>query len=126
MRLVWSASALEDRNQIFDYIEKENPRGAIVIDGRISEQVEQLLRFPATGRKGRIQGTRELVIHGTAYIASYLVVIWPAMCLALTFPLTFPLTLRYLPALQSASIGAALASTVLSERLPTGPFVHHV
>jgi toxin ParE1/3/4 len=31
--------------------------------------VEQLLRFPATGRKGRIQGTCELVIHGTAYLA---------------------------------------------------------
>jgi toxin ParE1/3/4 len=64
---------LEDRNEIFDYIEKENPHGATVIDGRISEQVEQLLPFLATGRKGRIQGTREPVIHGTAYIASYLV-----------------------------------------------------
>lgn len=33
MRLAWSASALDDRNEIFDFIGKDNPRRAIVIDG---------------------------------------------------------------------------------------------
>jgi plasmid stabilization system protein ParE len=33
--------------------------------------VEKLKRFPEMGRKGRIDGTRELVITGKPYIAAY-------------------------------------------------------
>ncbi|MET3588379.1 plasmid stabilization system protein ParE [Pseudorhizobium tarimense] len=31
----------------------------------------RLLDFPASGRVGRIAGTHELVINGTAYVAAY-------------------------------------------------------
>lgn len=71
MRLEWSPFALEDRDRIFDYIEQDNPRAAVAVDDRIREQVETLVKFPESGRPGRIEGTRELVINRTPYIASY-------------------------------------------------------
>lgn len=71
MKLEWSRFALEDRNQIFDYIEQDNPRAAVVVDDRIRKQVEALVTFPDSGRPGRIEGTRELVILHTPYIAAY-------------------------------------------------------
>ena len=71
MRLEWSPFAIEDRDGIFDYIEEDSPRAAVVVDDRIRAQVTQLLEFPETGRPGRIEGTRELVISQTPYIAAY-------------------------------------------------------
>lgn len=71
MRLEWSPFALEDRDRIFDYIEQDNPPAAVVVDDRIREQAEGLVRFPESGRPGRIEGTRELVINRTPYIAAY-------------------------------------------------------
>lgn len=71
MRLEWSVFALEDRDGIFDYIEEDSPRAAVVVDDRIRTQVRQLLQFPETGRLGRVEGTRELVISRTPYIAAY-------------------------------------------------------
>ena len=71
MILEWSVLALGDRNAIFDYIEAESPRAAIDIDDRIRETVERLAEFPESGRAGRIDGTRELVISRTPYTAVY-------------------------------------------------------
>lgn len=71
MRLEWSAFAIEDRDAIFDYIEEDSPHAAVLVDDRIRVQVRQLLQFPETGRPGRIEGTRELVISLTPYIAAY-------------------------------------------------------
>jgi toxin ParE1/3/4 len=71
VRLEWSAFAIEDRDGIFDYIEEDSPRAAVVVDDRIRTQVRQLLEFPGTGRPGRIAGTRELVVSRTPYIAAY-------------------------------------------------------
>ncbi|WP_211608433.1 type II toxin-antitoxin system RelE/ParE family toxin [Paraburkholderia nemoris] len=71
MRLEWSAFAMEDRDAIFDYIEEDSPHAAVVVDDRIRVQIRQLLQFPETGRPGRIEGTRELVISRTPYIVAY-------------------------------------------------------
>ena len=71
MRLEWATLALEDRNRIFDYIERHNPSAAVRVDVRIGSQVERLIAFPESGRPGRIEGTRELVIDRTPYIAAY-------------------------------------------------------
>ena|SRR5271170_285970 len=71
MRLEWSAYALADRTVIFDYIEADNPRAAVAVDARIREKVATLARFPESGRTGRIEGTRELVISRTPYIVAY-------------------------------------------------------
>lgn len=71
MRLEWSAFALADREAIFDWVASENPRAAGILDERIEHRIEALLAFPQSGRPGRIEGTRELVIAGTSYIAAY-------------------------------------------------------
>jgi len=71
VKLTWSAFALSDRDAIFTYIEADNPAAAILIDERIVSAARRLLDFPASGRLGRIAGTRELVINGTPYVAAY-------------------------------------------------------
>jgi toxin ParE1/3/4 len=71
VRLEWSQSARFDRKRIYDYIDANNPRAAIAVDERIAESLERLLRFPMSGRIGRVDGTRELVIDRTPYIAAY-------------------------------------------------------
>ncbi len=71
MRLEWSIFAQADREAIFDYIEADSPQAAATVDDRIGSQVETLARFPQSGRPGRIEGTRELVISRTPYIVAY-------------------------------------------------------
>ena len=71
MKLTWFAFALSDRDAIFTFIEMENPAVAVLVDERIVAAVRRLIDFPASGRVGRIAGTRELVIGGTPYVAAY-------------------------------------------------------
>jgi len=73
VKLTWSAFALSDRDAIFTYIETDNPSAAVLIDERIVAVTRRLIDFPASGRIGRIPGTRELVINGTRYVAAYTV-----------------------------------------------------
>lgn len=74
MQLEWSIFAQTDREAIFDYIEADSPQAAIAVDDRIRQQVEGLIKFPEMGRPGRIEGTRELIIQRTPYIAAYRIV----------------------------------------------------
>jgi toxin ParE1/3/4 len=71
MHLEWSQFANADREAIFDYIEADSPQAAIAVDDRIQQQIEELMKFPKIGRPGRIDGTRELIIQRTPYIAVY-------------------------------------------------------
>lgn len=71
MQLEWSIFAQADREAIFDYIEADSPQAAITVDDRIREQTEGLMKFPELGHSGRVEGTRELVIQRTPYIATY-------------------------------------------------------
>lgn len=71
MNTVWSLLAITDREAIFDYIEADSPRAAARIDDQIEIQVDQLAKFPESGRLGRVTGTRELVLQQTPYIAAY-------------------------------------------------------
>lgn len=73
MKLVWSAYALADRTLIFDHIEADNPRAAIAVDEKIASALHRLKDFPESGRPGRVEGTRELIIAGMPYIAIYAV-----------------------------------------------------
>jgi len=71
VNLEWSGFSIKDREEIFDYIEADNPQAAIEVDNSIEEQVQRLIQFPLSGRIGRIRATRELVITGTAYVVAY-------------------------------------------------------
>jgi toxin ParE1/3/4 len=73
VKLEWSAFALSDRDDIFDYIEADSPRSAIRVDEAIANAAERLINFPESGRPGRITGTRELVVSGLPYILAYIV-----------------------------------------------------
>jgi toxin ParE1/3/4 len=71
VKLVWAQRALEDRRAIFDYIEADDPRAAATVDDRIAAATLRLIDFPQSGRPGRVEDTRELVIARTPYIAPY-------------------------------------------------------
>jgi len=71
VKLLWLPTAMEDRVAIFDYIEKDSPEAAIIVDDRILNAIEYLIRYPGIGRPGRRKGTKELVIRRTSYVAAY-------------------------------------------------------
>ena len=63
MRLVWSPFALADRDEIFRYIETDNPKAAAEIDERIASAVRRLVsRKRQTG-----QGRRHPRTDGSAH-----------------------------------------------------------
>lgn len=70
MKLYWTAEALADRIDIYDYIEADNPAVAVVLDELFSMAAERLQQHPMLGRAGRVDGTRELVAH-ESYILVY-------------------------------------------------------
>ena len=71
MKVVWAQRALEDRREIYSYIEADDPRAAVIVDERIASAVTRLKDFPESGRLGRVEDTREIVIARTPYIAPY-------------------------------------------------------
>jgi addiction module RelE/StbE family toxin len=71
VRLVWAQYALEDRRAIYDHIEADDPQAAALVDRRIAEAVVRLIDFPESGRPGRVEDTRELVVGRTSCIVAY-------------------------------------------------------
>lgn len=70
MRLAWTRSAQSDRAEIRAFIAADNPRAALALDELISEKAARLADHPELGRPGRVEGTRELVVHRN-YILVY-------------------------------------------------------
>lgn len=70
MDLFWTPAAIQDRDEIYDYIEADNPVAALALDELFSEKAGRLLDHPGLGRPGRIAGTRELAVHQN-YILVY-------------------------------------------------------
>jgi toxin ParE1/3/4 len=71
MRIVWSRRAIGHFVHLREYVEKASEKGASRIAGRILKAVDALRDHPDMGRPGRLQGTRELVVPGTAYVIPY-------------------------------------------------------
>ncbi|MGV1873590.1 type II toxin-antitoxin system RelE/ParE family toxin [Agrobacterium rosae] len=74
MRVIWTKRSLRELATIGDYIAGQNPRAAVRIVRLIHKTTRDLLSSnPFIGRRGDIEGTRELVISGTPYIVAYVV-----------------------------------------------------
>ena len=71
MKIVWTEPSRQDLREIFAYIAEENPRAATAFLSEIKRRVEVLQNNPKLGRKGRVEGTRELVLSGTHYLLPY-------------------------------------------------------
>ncbi len=63
MELFWTAEAIQDRDEIYDHIEADNPDAALALDALLAEKAARLVDHPGMGRPGREVGTRELVVH---------------------------------------------------------------
>lgn len=70
MNITWKPLALDDREQIIDFIAKDNPTAALALDELIEQKADALVEHPELYRTGRKRGTREMVVH-PHYIVVY-------------------------------------------------------
>lgn len=61
-------------NDAYDYLAAHNPEAAFNFADEVQKGIEQLQRFPSSGRAGRVPGTRELMINRYSFIIPYRVV----------------------------------------------------
>ena len=73
MKVVWAERATHARNDLINYIAEDNVLAALEMDDTITAAALRLEAFSLLGRPGRIDGTRELVVH-QHYILVYEVV----------------------------------------------------
>jgi len=72
MIVSWTLPALADLEQIEDFIAQDSPSIAHRLVNHLIDRTENLLsENPMIGRRGRVAGTRELVISKTPYIVVY-------------------------------------------------------
>jgi toxin ParE1/3/4 len=71
VRLRWLKRALKNLDEEAEYIARDNPQAAARMLERIATSIDRLATHPASGRPGRVPGTRELVISGTVYLVPY-------------------------------------------------------
>jgi toxin ParE1/3/4 len=55
MELFWTPEATQDRDEIYGYIEADNPSAALAIDELLAEKAGRLVDHPGLGRLGRAQ-----------------------------------------------------------------------
>ena len=71
MQLRWTEEAEADLRRIADYLFEQTPEHAPRIVQAIYDAPARLLTFPALGRPGKKQGTRELVLTSLPYLVVY-------------------------------------------------------
>lgn len=65
----WTKIAFADLEKAFEFIESdEKAEAAKEVVLKILSGVEQVRTFPESGRSGRVEGTRELVVSKTPFI----------------------------------------------------------
>ncbi|MDR3357286.1 MAG: type II toxin-antitoxin system RelE/ParE family toxin [Desulfovibrio sp.] len=70
--IVWSKSAYADLEKVAAFFKEQgNPELARKAVFYIGLTAERLARFPLTGRKGRVKGTRELSMPKIPYLMVY-------------------------------------------------------
>jgi addiction module RelE/StbE family toxin len=70
MRLKWTRSALADLQRILDYIAQDDPQAAKALAAGFRQTAEHLTNHPFIGRRGDLEGTRELILHRN-YLLTY-------------------------------------------------------
>ncbi len=71
MRVIVSPGALQDLDDIFEFLYPRNPQAAHALIDRIEHAMMGLAEHPALGRPGRTAKTRELVVTGTPFLVAY-------------------------------------------------------
>jgi len=71
MRIRWQDNAINDLIQVRRFIAIDNPSATARVADRIRSAVPELADQPATGRPGRVPGTRERVLVDVPYIIAY-------------------------------------------------------
>jgi toxin ParE1/3/4 len=71
VRLRYTSQALRHLNAISEYIGARNPDAARRVGSRIQETIDLVATFPNMGHKGKLPGTREMVVPGLPYIIVY-------------------------------------------------------
>ena len=71
MKIEWLPEARRNRERQLEYIAERNPAAAIRLGDAIAAAIARLGDFPEIAPRGRVEGTRELLITGTPYIAIY-------------------------------------------------------
>lgn len=71
MRIRWTAQASSDLDNIEAFIALDNRGAAVRTVLDIIDAVKHLKDFPASGRAGRVVGTRELVLSDKPFIVPY-------------------------------------------------------
>jgi toxin ParE1/3/4 len=71
VKLRWTLPAVDHLREIFEYMAADNPAAAVRTVERIRNAIRQTARMPNAGRLGRVGGTREVVVPGTAYLVAY-------------------------------------------------------
>lgn len=68
--IAWSAAALDDLDNIIDYIADHDAQAAIAMHNLIESSVLPASDYPYLYKPGRVPGTREIVAHPN-YIIVY-------------------------------------------------------
>ncbi|MDE3186111.1 MAG: type II toxin-antitoxin system RelE/ParE family toxin [Acidobacteriota bacterium] len=71
MSLNWGRRAQRDLHELIVYIAEDSIQTAELVASRILRSAELLAQRPRAGRRGRVNGTRELVVLRTPYILVY-------------------------------------------------------
>lgn len=71
MILVWLPVAVSEREAQLAYIGAADPTAADRLAGAIKHHVAMLADHSDMGRRGRVKGTRELVLANTPFVAIY-------------------------------------------------------
>jgi toxin ParE1/3/4 len=71
MQVVWTEPALRDLASLRAFIGRDKPLAADNQVHTVVAAVAGLVNFPETGRTGRREGTRELVVGRTPYLVPY-------------------------------------------------------
>ena len=72
-RIAFDAAAVGDISAIREFISRDSKQAANHVVKGIMSAIATLGVFPRSGRRGRVNGTHELVIKGLPYIVVYVI-----------------------------------------------------